>query len=59
MTVIRSKFIILDYYCRSVRHDGFWQFEFRSGNITLECLRREPAYIFLEMVSACEWVVAQ
>ena len=51
MTVIISKFIILDYYCQSVRHDWFWQFDFRSGNITLECLLREPAYIFQEMVS--------
>ena len=45
------KIMILEYYCKNVLEDWFWQFEFTNGEFTLDGLLREPAYIFLEMVS--------
>jgi hypothetical protein len=39
------------HYCERAANDEFWQFEFRNGTSSLENLLREPAYIFLEVVS--------
>ena len=58
MIVILSKFTILEYYSQNVLEDWFWQFEFINGEFTLDGLLREPAFIFLEMVSvSCFYIL--
>jgi hypothetical protein len=50
--------MILEDYCKNVLEDGFWEFEFTNGEFTLDGLLREPAYIFLEMVSiSCFYIL--
>jgi hypothetical protein len=49
MTLIVLLYIV--DYCEEIAQDEFWQFEFSGGTSSLESSLREPAHIFLQMVS--------
>ena len=45
------KIVLLEHYCEDLRKDEFWEKVDQNETSDLENLIREPAHIFLQMVS--------
>ena len=45
------KIVLLEHYCKEIGKDDFWEHVVPNEESNLENLLREPAHIFLNMVS--------